>query len=341
MNGGGSLIPARNLARIGSSFLQSFFRPTLLSTFVIPTRKCNVACSYCEQVEAQPGLMSYELYTACLDKLHSLGNATLVFTGGEPFLWSSLSQAVKDSAERGMFTGVVTNGILANEAKIDELVRNGLGYLHFSIDGVKRYPHSPKTLENTPKLLGLIDHARYKRGLNVSCNAVLTSDNVDNVVSLAHVLTGMRIPLSVGIAERVGEHEGDEKVYLSNHRDLLPEVMHKLVRAKHNGCMIIEPEEYFLSYKRHLSGEDIWRCKKPNSRSLAISPEGEVLICTRLNRSLGHIGSFDRGRISSSKAVISNEIQGCNPNCYANCAFNNFYYQKHPFRFLVDVYRNY
>src|SRR5437660_3412586 len=80
----------RNLrgARMAARALASTEHPIL--AHIIPVRRCNLACTYCNEFDdfSKP-VPTDEMY-ARIDKLGSLGTAIVTISGGEPLLHPDL-----------------------------------------------------------------------------------------------------------------------------------------------------------------------------------------------------------------------------------------------------------
>jgi MoaA/NifB/PqqE/SkfB family radical SAM enzyme len=109
------------------------------------TNQCNLRCTQCGQWgehgafhdRTRAGAVSSELTTAqwrtFLDQM-SPSCPHVYFFGGEPMLRRDLLPLVRHAAERGMATGVNTNGTILR-GRGEEIVKSGLDYILVSIDG--------------------------------------------------------------------------------------------------------------------------------------------------------------------------------------------------------------
>ena len=59
----------------------------------------------------------------------------VITTGGEPLVRADITECGRAITERGFIWGMVTNGMLLTEEKLNELVRNGLRSIAISLDG--------------------------------------------------------------------------------------------------------------------------------------------------------------------------------------------------------------
>src|SRR6185295_9145555 len=101
---------------------------------IIPIRRCNLACKYCNEYDdTSPPVPTPEMLGR-IDRLASFGLSSLTFSGGEPLLHPDLDRLISRVRERRMLAGVITNGFLLNQERIQRFNRSGLDYLQISID---------------------------------------------------------------------------------------------------------------------------------------------------------------------------------------------------------------
>ena len=101
------------MARVIARALQSRRHPILAQ--IVPTRRCNLACEYCNEFDSTSAPVPLELMLARIDRLAALGTAMVDLSGGEPMLHPGLEQIVSRIRSHGMFAGLLTNGYLLTE----------------------------------------------------------------------------------------------------------------------------------------------------------------------------------------------------------------------------------
>src|SRR5213594_5147858 len=89
-----------------STFLKRKFREAafitraLVSTnhvvlaHIIPMRRCNLACGYCNEYDHTSKPVDLEIIKARLDKLADLGTSIVTISGGEPMMHPELDQII-------------------------------------------------------------------------------------------------------------------------------------------------------------------------------------------------------------------------------------------------------
>ncbi len=140
---------------------------------IIPIRRCNLACTYCNEFDKHsPPVPTAEMFRR-IDKLGELGTSIITFSGGEPTLHPDLDALIQRVRERGAIATIITNGYLLTPARIKRLNAAGLDYLQISIDNVQPDDVSKKSLKVLDrKLQWLAEYADF----DITINSVLGSD---------------------------------------------------------------------------------------------------------------------------------------------------------------------
>jgi radical SAM protein with 4Fe4S-binding SPASM domain len=108
------------------------------------TRRCNLRCPHCftdSGGEAHPGPDPDRL-RALLGQIVAVGGRTVGFSGGEPLLRKDLEPAMLHGRSLGIRSySLVTNGFLADRARVASLKAAGLEAVQVSLDGVDARDH--------------------------------------------------------------------------------------------------------------------------------------------------------------------------------------------------------
>lgn len=108
------------------------------------TRRCNLRCPHCFTASGgsnDAGLTS-ELLEKLIGELAQSGVRSIAFSGGEPLLRQDLARLIRYGRSLGPLQfGIVTNGFLADGAKVRELAQAGLDTVQVSLDGVDAADH--------------------------------------------------------------------------------------------------------------------------------------------------------------------------------------------------------
>lgn len=140
---------------------------------IIPIRRCNLACTYCNEFDKDSAPVPTEVMLHRIDKLGELGTSIITFSGGEPTLHPDLDGLIARAREHDAIATIITNGYLLTPDRIKRLNKAGLDYLQISIDNVQPDEVSKKSLKVLDrKLQWLAEYADF----DVTINSVLGSD---------------------------------------------------------------------------------------------------------------------------------------------------------------------
>src|SRR5258708_7912760 len=157
----------RNLrgASMAARALASTDHPVL--AHIIPIRRCNLACTYCNEFDDFSKPVPLDDMYARINKLGALGTSVVTISGGEPLLHPELDDVIRRIRANGMIAGLITNGYLLVPERIRRLNRAGLEWLQISIDNVQPDDVSMKSLKVLDKKLELLaEHAEFHVNIN-------------------------------------------------------------------------------------------------------------------------------------------------------------------------------
>ncbi len=102
-------------------------------------RRCNLLCKHCYAISGNvdfPGELSFSQVCEVMDDLKAFGVPVLILSGGEPLLRPDIYDISRRAKEMGFYVGLSTNGVLINEAAMEDLVSIGYDYVGISLDGI-------------------------------------------------------------------------------------------------------------------------------------------------------------------------------------------------------------
>lgn len=130
------------------------------------TLRCNMHCRHCGsdcKQEAQvPDMPASDFFKAIDDITPHVDphKTFIIFTGGEALLRPDLEECGLELYRRGFPWGLVSNGYLLDERRLDSLLRSGMHSITISLDGfaeehnwIRQHPHSFERAERAVKLL--------------------------------------------------------------------------------------------------------------------------------------------------------------------------------------------
>jgi MoaA/NifB/PqqE/SkfB family radical SAM enzyme len=189
----------RRLARVVAKGLWALVdRRHPILAHVVPMRRCNLACAYCNEYDTTSKPVPVEVMRDRLDKLADLGTSMITVSGGEPLMHPDLDAMIAHMRQRGMVSSVITNGYYLSPDRIRRLNEAGLDYLQISIDNVDPDETSMKSLRLLePKLCWLAELAEF----SVNINSVVGGGikNPEDALAVARRARELGFTSSVGI----------------------------------------------------------------------------------------------------------------------------------------------
>ncbi len=235
---------------------------------IIPMRRCNLACTYCNEFDDFSKPVPLDTLFARLDHLAGLGTTVITISGGEPLLHPDLDAVIAHIRKCGMIAGMITNGYLLTADRIKRLNQAGLDHLQISIDNVMPDDVSKKSLKVLDKKLQLLsEHADFHVNINSVVGGGIKSPHDALVI-------GKRA-LELGFTSTVGIiHDGDGQ--LKPLRDDEREVYSAMRAMEKSSYARLN---YFQDNIAH-GKENQWRCRA-GARYLYICEDGLVHYCSQ------------------------------------------------------------
>jgi MoaA/NifB/PqqE/SkfB family radical SAM enzyme len=171
---------------------------------IIPIRRCNLACSYCNEFDSRSSPVPSELMLRRIDRLAELGTTVITISGGEPLLHPELDRMIRQIRCRGCIATLITNGYLLTPDRIHRLNRAGLDHLQISIDNVQPDETSMKSLKVLDtKLQWLAQHASFQVNIN---SVIGMSKHPEEALAVARRARALGCATTVGIVhDRAGQ----------------------------------------------------------------------------------------------------------------------------------------
>src|SRR5438876_10575736 len=185
----------------------------VLLAHIIPTRKCNLACGYCNEYnDFSPPIATDEMVRR-IDRLAFLKTAIVTISGGEPLLHPEIETIIKRIRHHGMIAGIITDGYLLTPKKIAALNEAGLEHLQISIDNTQPDEVSMKSLKVLDKKLEyLAEFAEFAVNINSVIGGGIRNPEDAEIITRRAVELGFSN--SLGII-----HDGNGSVKPLNRRE--------------------------------------------------------------------------------------------------------------------------
>jgi pyrroloquinoline quinone biosynthesis protein E len=243
------------------------------------THRCPLQCPYCSnplELDRASTELATDEWLRVLEEAATLGCMQVHFSGGEPTARRDLERLIEGAATCGLYSNLITSGVLLDEARIGRLVQAGLEHIQISFQDSEP--------ENANRIAGFAGHRKKLEvaalvraaGLPLTTNFVVHRQNIDRL--------GAMIELAVSLGAQRSEiaHVQYYGWALRNRTALIP-TRDQLERAtatvdaarvRLNGAMVIDyvvPDYYAKRPKACMGG---W-----GRRFLNITPSGKVLPC--------------------------------------------------------------
>jgi MoaA/NifB/PqqE/SkfB family radical SAM enzyme len=275
-----------------------------LLAHLVPMRRCNLACAYCNEYDDVSRPVPLPTMLARVDRLAALGTTAVTVSGGEPLLHPELDLIVARIRERDMFATLITNGYLLSPDLVARLNRAGLDHLQISIDNVEPDAVSKKSLRLLePKLRFLAEG----RNFSVTINSVLGSgvSRPEDALTVADRARQLGFSTTVGIA-----HDGRGQLRGLGEREMQ---VYRELRSREG----LRFTRIHASFQENLARgrPNDWSCRA-GARYLYVDENGLVHYCSQQRGTpaipLERYGIEDIRRAYDSR-------KGCAPHCTINC----------------------
>jgi MoaA/NifB/PqqE/SkfB family radical SAM enzyme len=244
-----------------------FTRHPLL-VHLIPIRRCNLACTYCNEFDDFSPPVPFDELRRRLDILAEWGASVITISGGEPLLHPQLDDIIRLARSNGSIAGLITNGYLLTAERIERLNRAGLEHLQISIDNTVPDEVSKKSLKVLDqKLVLLARHAVFQ----VNINSVLGSGvkNPDDALVIAHRAVELGFTSTVGII-----HDNSGQLRPLGPREI--EIFEEIMALGKRSYSRFNAFQHSVARGR----EHSWRCRA-GSRYLYVCEDGLVHWCSQ------------------------------------------------------------
>lgn len=235
---------------------------------IIPIRRCNLACTYCNEYDNYSKPVSLDIMLHRLELLGRLKTGVITLSGGEPLLHPELDDIIRGIRRNATLAGLITNGYLLTAERIERLNEAGLDYLQISIDNVMPDDVSKKSLKVLDKKLQLLaEHAHF----HININSVLGG----GIRNPEDALTVGKRAMELGFTSTVGIiHDGGGQLQPLARREREVFLEMKKFEKKHFSRLNAFQESIANGQPSD------WRCRA-GSRYLYICEDGLVHYCSQ------------------------------------------------------------
>src|SRR6201997_890358 len=304
-------------ARAAFRALASTDHPLL--AHIIPMRRCNLACTYCNEFDDFSKPVPIEEMYRRIDKLGALGTSVVTISGGEPLMHPELDEVIRRIRKNGMIAGLITNGYLLVPERIQRLNRAGLEWLQISIDNVNPDEVSKKSLKVLDKKLQLLaEHADFHVNINSVVGGGITHPQDALVIGKRAVDLGFTS--TIGIIH-------DDTGQLQPLNDEERRIYHEMQALEKSSFTRVN--KFQDNIAKGLPND--WRCRA-GARYLYICENGLVHYCSQQRGYPGiPLGTYTREDLRREYLTE----KSCAPNCTVSCVhqvsiFDSWRAPQHP-----------
>lgn len=162
--------------------------PPPLALLAEITHRCPLRCPYCSNpldLERRSDEMTTDAWLGVLDEAAAMGVLQVHFSGGEPTVRDDLDLMVAHAEKRGLYSNLITAGVLLTEARLADLIARGLQHVQISVQGAE-----PRGADRIGGYAG--GHAKKmsamrlvrQAGLPLTLNAVMHRENMNDLPAL-------------------------------------------------------------------------------------------------------------------------------------------------------------
>ena len=272
------------------------------------TFKCQNDCVHCYAggPHETPEL-STEQWKRVIDRLSQIGVFILTFTGGEPTLRDDLPELLLYAQNKGMVTGLITNGRkLKEKAYVETLEKAGLDFAQVTLESHKSQIHDLMTAAKgswKETVAGIKNLAQSQ--IYVTTNTTLSKYNapdflrtIDYIKELNVAAFGCNSLIYSGKANEVSE---EFALSFETLKELLPKIHDK---AHQLGLKFLwyTPTQYCRFDPVQL-GLGIKSCTAAMI-NMCVGPNGDVYPCQSYFESLGNILTVDWEKIWNNPLAV-------------------------------------
>lgn len=294
------------------------------------TYRCNNNCRHCyvERPKDYPEISTDE-WKKIIDILWNKAVPQVTFTGGEAALRDDLAELISHAEDRGIVTGLVTNGRkLVDIDYLNSLIKAGLDHIQITLESCHKDIHNKMTqCDSFDETVVAIKNC-VTVGIPVITNTTLTYDNAPTIHDTIYFIRdlGLKTFACNAIIESGGGKNPD---YAMKVEHLVPtiEYIKKLSKELDLNFIWYSPTKYCelnpidigVGYKQCSAGK----------HNLCIEPNGDVIPCQSYYCPLGNLLKDDWNNIWNHEILKSlrnfeytkDECKSCKslPACGGGC----------------------
>jgi len=287
------------------------------------TFRCQNNCLHCYTggPHKTPELTT-DQWKEIIDRLHHIGVFLLTFTGGEPTLREDLPELLRYAQEKGIVTGLITNGRrLKDKEYVQRLVDAGLDFVQITLESHNPAIHDLITVtegswrDTVEGIKNVVPTPIY-----ITTNTTLNTHNADTFLDTIEFLHELGVEVfgcnSLIYSGSAPSIAGEFALTIDALKELLPKIRD---RAREMGMkfMWYTPTQYCQLDPVGL-GLGMKSCSAARV-NMCVGPDGEVYPCQSYFESVGNILKDSWKKIWNHPLSISLRAREYAPEKCAEC----------------------
>lgn len=287
------------------------------------TYRCQNNCVHCYTggPHETPELTT-DQWKKIIDQLKSIGVFLLTFTGGEPTLREDLPELLRYAQEKGVVTGLITNGRrLKDKNYVQKLVDAGLDFAQITLES-----HDPKVHDQITSVKGswkeTVEGIKtlVPTPIYITTNTTLNKYNAKDFLKTVEFLHELGVEafgcnslIYSGSAPKIAS---EFALKIDDLKELLPQIQ---VKARQLGMKFLwyTPTQYCQLNPVNL-GLGVKSCSAARV-NMCVGPSGEVYPCQSYFKSVGNILTDSWEKIWNNPLCVSIRKREYAPDKCAAC----------------------
>ena len=182
------------------------------------TRRCNLNCIHCgaSKEKYEEELKEIDV-KKLIDEIAKMGVKTFAVTGGEPLTRKDLLSILKYASDKGLKTGIATNGFLIDKDKATKIKSSNVDSIQISLDGTKDIHNKIRRNNNSyDRAINAIKYLNEVGIQDISVATTINPLNLKNLEELMETLIDLKIKSwRICVVMPIGRANEDKNLYLS------------------------------------------------------------------------------------------------------------------------------
>ncbi len=298
---------ARKFRQKKRRFLKFINLPQLKSIFISPSHDCNANCVHCYEKfnNKEVASLTTEKIKSIINEFKNLGGENVHYCSGEFLLRSDAIDLVRYAAMKKMDVILTTNGLLTDDAKIEELKQAGLKKLVISIDSADEARHDELRRVNGcfKKAVDALKIAK-KKGLKTNIWTYVSKTNFNELSGIIKLANELQTDIAFVYFPLLSGH------MFNSFKENLTFEEREMLREKYKGNSLLEFE---------FPTEDSL-CRGGGNEHINVLPSGDVTFCPPVPYSYGNV--HNQKLKSILKLVVKDYKKFCTKRCTGQCIVN-------------------